>query len=164
MRPKNVRGRRFFTVAGLLIALAAASSSCMPQHRDASQGSAGVEETLAAIIAADKRSDVEAIVGLYTEDAVLIPPEGPSVYGRDAIRQRYSEGFEQFSMDVAFKSEETVVAGEWAYNRGQTVGTLIWHDDREPTPLNDAYLMIRKRGPDGWLIHRLIWNRGTRSP
>lgn len=122
---------------------------------------AAVEQTLREIIAADNRGDLEAIVNLYAPDAVLIPPDENPVTGREAIRRRYSDGFSQFSMEVSFDSAETVLAGEWAFNRGKTTGTLIWLDGRPPTPLNDDYLMILEKSPrSGWQIHRLIWNGG----
>lgn len=135
------------------------AAHCVDRPNAPPPDTSGVERVLEEIISADNRGDVEAIARLYAADAMLIPPGGPPVAGREAILRRYRQGFSQFSMEVSFQPAETVVAGDWAYNMGRTSGTLSWRDDRPPTPLNDDYLMVLRRSPDGnWQIFRLIWN------
>jgi uncharacterized protein (TIGR02246 family) len=120
---------------------------------------AQIKKVLAEIIAADNASNVERIVALYDEDAVLLPPVGLAVVGKAAIKERYRQGFEKAKLEVAFHSEETQVTGAWAFDRGLTRGRNFWSDGSEPTKFEHKYLMILKRQPDGaWKIARLIWN------
>lgn len=120
---------------------------------------AEVEIVVKGIIAADNAGDLEAVLAHYADDAVLLPPNGPIVEGKDAIRERYRAGFEQFRFDVSIAISETKVSGEWAFNRGATQGKLIPHDGGDAVTLNDQYLMILRRMPGGaWKIARLIWN------
>jgi ketosteroid isomerase-like protein/pimeloyl-ACP methyl ester carboxylesterase len=118
-----------------------------------------VKKVLAGIIAADNASDVERIVAFYEDDALLLPPAGHAVAGKAAIKERYRQGFEKARLELVFHSEETQVAGAWAFDRGLTSGRNVWRDGREPTKFEHKYLMILKRQSDGaWKIARLIWS------
>ena len=120
---------------------------------------AQIKKVLAGVIAADNASDVERIVAFYEDDALLLPPASPAVAGKAAIKKRYRQGFEKARLELAFHSEETLVAGAWAFDRGLTQGRNVWRDGREPTKFEHKYLMILKRQPDGaWKIARLIWS------
>jgi len=120
---------------------------------------ARVKTVLAEIIAADNAPDVERIVALYEDDALLLPPAGPAIAGKAAIKERYRQGFEKARLELTFHSEETQVAGAWAFDRGLTRGRNVWRDGKEPAKFEHKYLMILKRQPDGaWKIARLIWN------
>src|SRR5262245_158724 len=83
---------------------------------------AQIKKVLAGIIAADNASDVERIVAFYEDDALLLPPASPAVTGKAAIKERYRQGFENARLELAFHSEETQVAGAWAFDRGLTHG------------------------------------------
>jgi uncharacterized protein (TIGR02246 family) len=119
---------------------------------------AEVESVVQGIIAADNAGDLEAVLAHYTDDAVLLPPNGPIVDGKEAIMQRYRAGFEQFRFEVAITLKETKISGRWAFNRGVTQGRLVPLDGGEARSLNDRYLMILRQTPEGWKIARLIWN------
>src|SRR5262245_28897809 len=83
---------------------------------------AQIKKVLAGIIAADNASDVERIVAFYEDDALLLPPASPAVAGKAAIKERYRQSFENARLELAFHSEETQVAGAWAFDRGLTHG------------------------------------------
>jgi uncharacterized protein (TIGR02246 family) len=42
------------------------------------------------------QNDAAAVAALYTEDAVLLPPETDPVYGREAIEKYYADLFTQY--------------------------------------------------------------------
>ncbi len=118
-----------------------------------------VESVVRGIIAADNAGDLDAVVAHYADDAVLLPPNGRIVEGKEAIRERYRTGFERFRFEVSITLKETKVSGDWAFNRGVTQGRLVPLAGGEARSLNDQYLMILRRMPDGaWKIARLIWN------
>ena len=118
-----------------------------------------VESVVRGIIAADNAGDLDAVVAHYADDAVLLPPNGRIVEGKEAIRERYRTGFERFRFEVSITLKETKVSGDWAFNRGVTKGRLVPLAGGEARSLNDQYLMILRRMPDGaWKIARLIWN------
>ena len=52
-----------------------------------------VAQARAQFVAALGRADTEALAGLYTEDATLLPPSAEPISGRDAIRRFWQAGF-----------------------------------------------------------------------
>ena len=118
-----------------------------------------VRAIASAIIAADNQGDVEKVVGLYTPDAVLMPPGGAFVEGRDAIRAHYGALFSRFSLMATLSSRETIVSGEWAFDRGTTEVASTSKETGETVEAHDKYLMVLHHEEDGWRIARLIWNR-----
>ena len=152
----------FSRLCVLLIAALFAVPPVLAQAAVEGDETARVRKVLEEIIAADNSANVERIVALYEEDALLLPPAGPAVVGKDAIKERYRQGFEKAKLEVAFHSEETHVTGDWAFDRGLTRGRNVWRDGRAPTKFEHKYLMILRRRPDGgWKIARLIWNNNS---
>lgn len=101
--------------------------------------------------------DFDSLVGLYTEDAVFMPPHQPAVQGRSALRS-WMAGFpnvSRFSLTI----DEIDGRADLAYVRGSYAMTL--HPEGAPGPIDDRgkYIEIRKRQPDGsWLLAADIFN------
>ena len=120
---------------------------------------AAIRAVTSGIIAADNTGDATAVIWFYAEDAVLLPPNGAPVAGKDAIRARYEEGFRHFRFAISSSSEETHVFGDWAFDRGTTAGKTIPKTDKSSRQIHDKYVMILHREPGGtWKIARLMWN------
>jgi uncharacterized protein (TIGR02246 family) len=120
---------------------------------------AAIRVVSSGIIAADNTGDATAVIRFYADDAVLLPPSGAPVVGKDAIRARYEEGFRHFRFAISSTSEETHVFGDWAFDRGITEGRTIPKADEPSRQIHDKYVMILHREPSGvWKIARLIWN------
>jgi uncharacterized protein (TIGR02246 family) len=118
-----------------------------------------IRAVTSGIIAADNTGDAAAVIWFYADDAVLLPPNGAPVVGKDAIRARYEEGFQHFRFAISSSSEETHVFGDWAFDRGTTRGKTIPKADESSRQIHDQYVMILHRQPSGtWKIARLIWN------
>jgi uncharacterized protein (TIGR02246 family) len=109
-------------------------------------------------VAAHNNSDADRIVALFTDDAVLMPMDEPSISGRQAIRDHYEEFFDQNPSAIELSPVETRVAGDWAFERIQVKVTLPdgGHDRRQAEV---KYLWILQRQQDGsWKIARAIYN------
>ena len=50
------------------------------------QGRAEVDEANRRFMEAMERGDAASVAALYAEDAVVLPPDGPMVSGRSAIK------------------------------------------------------------------------------
>lgn len=126
---------------------------------------AQVKDVLKQIIAADNAMDVDRIASLYEEDAINLPPNGPAVQGRAAIKERYRSGFAQAKLELSFISEETHVGGDCAFDRGITKGRNVWRNGDPPTEFEHKYVMLLRRQADrSWKIARLIWNSNVSEP
>lgn len=122
-------------------------------------GPRAVKKVVREIIAADNAADLDAVARLYDDEAVWLPPHGDLVRGKNAILSRYRNTFERLTPELSFLSDETHVFGDWAFDRGTTNGKLIPRDGSKPINVNDKYLMILRRSPEGaWRIARLMWS------
>lgn len=152
--------------AGLLAAAIVACTTRPSETKSPGGASKGASASdLAAIsrihqeyVAAHNDSDADRLVALFTDDAVLMPMDEPSISGRQAIRDHYEEFFDQNPSAIELSPVETRVAGDWAFERIQVKVTLAdgEHDSRHADVKS---LWILQRLPDGsWRIARAIDN------
>jgi uncharacterized protein (TIGR02246 family) len=110
------------------------------------------------LMAADNRSDVEAVLECYAKDAVLLPPGGASVQGVENIRPRYEGLFAASRLEVRMDVESIEVKNGLAFSRGFTRGRTVPRDGAPPREIHDRYLMVLRQGPEGaWKIAALMW-------
>ena len=101
--------------------------------------------------------DFDALVRLYAEDAVFMPPHRPAVKGRLALRD-WLGAFPKVTR-FTFTLDDIDGRGDLAYVRGSYSMTL--HPEGAPGPVGDAgkFVEIRKKQPDGsWLLAADIFN------
>jgi uncharacterized protein (TIGR02246 family) len=112
-----------------------------------------------AIVEADNARDLDRVLGSYAQDAVLLPPDGPPVAGRDAIRPRYQSLFSSFTPAIEGRIDEACASPGLAFVRGRNGGRMIARDGGPDRPLDDTYLMLLRKETDGkWRISHLIWH------
>jgi uncharacterized protein (TIGR02246 family) len=107
--------------------------------------------------------DTERYLTFLTEDAVLMPPNGPAVIGKDAIRSWNQAMSEQVRIQTyAPVDDEIVVADEWAFRRATVDWTLTPTAGGEPIRDFGKFIIIYRRKGDGsWKVARDIWNSNT---
>ncbi len=98
--------------------------------------------------------DAESLAALYAPDAVLLPPNQPAVFGRDAIAATNAAFFTTGDFKIDVEPLETVIDGELAYVAGRYRmwtgdGTLVDHG---------KYIEIWHTVNGEWLISRDIYN------
>ncbi len=114
--------------------------------------------------AAYNAGDAAALADLFTDDAVLIPPNGAPHTGKERIQSRYQWRFDQFTVKHSINTEETKVAGDWAFSRGTYKLLLTPKEEGEPSEVTGMYILIcQRQRDDSWKIARLIWN-GNHPP
>ena len=92
-----------------------------------------------------------ATASLYTENAILMPPNQGPVEGRAAIRAWF-EHFPAMS-EFTLTPIEIDGNGDFAYVRGTYALTIAAAGGKAATPDHGKYVVIRRRQPDGkWLI------------
>lgn len=99
--------------------------------------------------------DLDQFMSLWADDAILMNPDTPAIFGKEQIRASYQPLFEQFNIAVDIYGEtEVQVSGDLAFSRG--TGTLTLTPKGEgPTTFSDAkWLDILKRQADGsWKVY-----------
>ncbi len=108
--------------------------------------------------AAYSDGDLDALLALYTDDAVDIPP-GPISIGKAAIRQRHERGLVGVTANSSIAFDEVVVTGDWAFARGVYQATYTTVADGTQTQARNDNLWLFHRESDGsWRIARMMYN------
>ena len=104
--------------------------------------------------AAAGRRDYAAMAALYTEAAMVLPPEEPVVIGRKAIEDFWRAAVSSLDIvGVTLSTADLEVHGDAAFEVGEA-------DMKTSSGLAKVkYLVVWLRGHDGqWRLHRDIWN------
>ena len=105
-----------------------ASTAFAAQAQTSAEGSAETAAISAAVTSyevAMNASNTDALVALYAEDGVLMPPYTHSVVGKAAVREAYVAGSKVFALHVKFNIAEVVqMAPDWAFVRTNSAGTM----------------------------------------
>lgn len=123
----------------------------------------------AAEIAANNRAfesafeagNVDGIGALLAPDVMALPPDGPVVIGRDAVRQLWESAIRDHGMTSCRITTDTVdVVGDLASEVGHATMTTAPPGGKSETA-KIKYLVVWKRLNGKWLLHRDTWNAIT---
>ena len=104
--------------------------------------------------------DADGLTSLFTEDAVLMPPDEALVVGKEQLFNRHKKLFKQYSLQHRLHSDESVVCGDWGFDRGAYAMTLLSRTSSRQKEETGKYLTLFRKERNGqWLIARDIWNR-----
>src|SRR6185436_6197580 len=112
------------------------------------------------VLKASLSGDVNEIVALFADDAVLLPPNDTALYGKDEIRSWWEEYFSFFRVTSSVETErELTVAGEQAYDRNAFSVTIV-PKQGGPRIVDDMRSLIvwRQESDGNWKITHQIWN------
>ncbi len=118
------------------------------------------EEAISALLqkyqAALNASDTDAVMPLYAEDGVFMPPNNPSAIGAAAVRRAYDAVFRAITLSVQFKLAEIVeMAPGWAFARTNSAGTNTFRQTGAKSAEGNQELFIFRKGDGGaWKIAR----------
>lgn len=131
------------------------SSESRQRGRFEAQQEAEIVAVLKSYERALNASDVAGVVQLYTDDAVLLPPEAPTAVGIDAVRASYMGIFQTLDLDLTFKvAEVNVVSSDWAFLRSASTGvaTLLASGAQVPSSNHELFVLQKCHGP--WKLAR----------
>jgi uncharacterized protein (TIGR02246 family) len=110
--------------------------------------------------AAWKAGDAERVANAYTNDAVLLPQNGPAVTGKSAILAFDKGFFDQYApSNFEISSDEVQTMGDWAFDRGTYKFMATPKAGGEPLNDQGKYIVLLQRQADGsWKLARDIDN------
>ena len=133
-------------------------------ERDAATDRQQLAKLLREHVDAVNASNVEAILAGMTDNVVYLAPGQPPVLGRDALRKVMEPFYGSNDAQVSMRAEETVVAGDWAWEWGHLSGSIHPKIVTQATAFEGKYLYIYQRQRDGsWKIARDIYNESGSS-
>ena len=109
-----------------------------------------VAEALAAYNNALNSSDTNAVMPLYMEDGVFMPPYSPSAVGAVAVREAYDAVFAAIRLTVKFSVAEVVeMSPEWVFARTNSAGNTLNHATGKTSAEGNQELFIFRKDRDG---------------
>lgn len=110
------------------------------------------------------REDVESALELLTEDYVLWPAGASPVVGRDSVRALFDAALARYHIQPSFESEERIVSGNLAVDRGWDVQTIQPREGGESQTQRQRVFLVLRRGVDGqWRYARGMSQPGPAS-
>jgi uncharacterized protein (TIGR02246 family) len=108
-------------------------------------------------IAAVSAGEIEQLGNLMTDDIVVIHGDGRLVSGKKAVMSDFARSLQELSVQQTVESDETVVAGEWAFDRA-TVHTIVQSRKSGNARHFDSrsVTILRKQGNGPWRVARTI--------
>jgi uncharacterized protein (TIGR02246 family) len=152
-----------FAIVGLLLI-----AGCSTASTDTSADLTAISALRDAYAVAFTAEDAAKTASTFAPDGILMEDNAPAVRGRDAIRAHYEKMMAGMETDIQLKSEETVVNGDWAFDRGQTWLHVMSKDPKSTMPMimdQGKYVAILKKQSDGaWLVSKVIANSNIGPP
>ncbi len=135
-------------IAGLVLSLGACRSPEPVESLEVEKAS--IRAVTEEFLNAHRARDWSRVAGIFTEDAVLMPPGAGIIGGRPAIQKWFEENEQKTSVDLEIT--EIDVRGDLAYVRGTSTVTVV-SEGAELVTFAGKYLDIRRKQPDGsWLV------------
>ena len=107
--------------------------------------------------AAVEAGDIEALGRLMTEDIVVIHGNGRLVCGKEAMMNDTARSLKDFSVRQTVESEETIVAGEWAFDRAKVHTVISTREGGETKQFDSRTVtLLRKHSEGEWRVARVI--------
>jgi ketosteroid isomerase-like protein len=102
----------------------------------------------------------DALEDLLTDDYEVWAQGAPPIIGPAAAAVAMRGAVERFDIVQSFEPLETVVAGDWAFERGIERMVLTPRDGGEKRTLEQRTFLIERKGPDGkWRFARGMTNQ-----
>jgi uncharacterized protein (TIGR02246 family) len=102
--------------------------------------------------------DIEQLGRLMTDDIVVVHGNGRVLTGKEAVMEDFAHSLQDFLIKQTVEPEETIVAGEWAFDRA-TVHTAISsrkHGGETRQFNSKTITILRKERGLGWCVARAI--------
>lgn len=115
--------------------------------------------------AAENAGSTERMRVHIAEDIVMMAPNMPAVTGADNTMQAMRAFFDTFNVQIQYDTEEIVVAGGWAFDRGIYKQRLTPKQGGQDLVESGKYLWVYRRDANGaWKQVRVIWNSSDPAP
>lgn len=113
--------------------------------------------------AAAEGRDVDRVVSYWADDAIVLPPGGPALVGKAAIREFVAKSFQTPGFSISWKTTDVVVArsGDLAYSTGINRVTFNGPDGKQVVLDGKAVAVWRMDKDGAWKCVVDIWNESN---
>jgi ketosteroid isomerase-like protein len=153
---------RAFASALIAVALLTTLSACTATRTHApslAQDQAAIAEFNRRYLKSINDGDIATLSSLTTEGHIMIPPSRPPIVGKAANDTLNGRVFQEFKIDESWAPVETVVSGDWAYQRGTFAVAATPKAGGTTRTTTGNFLRIYQRQSDGsWRMIRDMFN------
>jgi ketosteroid isomerase-like protein len=112
------------------------------------------------ILEASRSGDIDGLMTLFADDAVVMPPNDTTLYGKDEIRSWWQEYFQWFQISSSIETDrDMTIAEDQAFHRA--VISIVIVPKRGGSRIRDEVRTLtvwhQSAGGD-WKISHQIWN------
>ncbi len=153
-------------IKSALAAVSLFASAAFAAQAQTSAETASISATVTSYEVAMNASNTDALIALYAEDGVLMPPYTHSVVGKAAVREAYVAGSKVFALHVKSNIAEGVqMAPDWAFVRTNSAGTMkINATGATSDEANQELFILRKEAGGEWKIARYSFSSTNPPP
>jgi ketosteroid isomerase-like protein len=144
-----------------LVALAVLATACEDSPTSSSNNDQAADEVRAASLAWDQEynsGDIDALMDLYHDDVVSIPPGLPALVGKQALRADFEAFFEAYTATHQTTIAELEITGDLAVERATYTWSANARDGSGGFSETGRHIVIRKRVNGAWKVLWEIWN------
>ena len=107
------------------------------------------------------KRNFDALDKIYTADARILPPGGPMISGREAIKGFWSGLIQSVNAkSAALTSVDVMPAGDGAIEIGRAT-LRVGPEGQAPTDLEVKYVVYWRQEDSRWKWHIDIWNQNS---
>jgi len=150
----------------LPLAVLAGCQSLSAPAPDPVREEAAIRATDARWLAAAQAHDLEQTVSYWTDDVYMMPPGGPAMVGKEALRRYVAGAFTIPDFSISWVTDHIWVAksGDVAYAVGTDTIRLTSPDGKPVVEHNKAVAVWRKGADGSWKCAVDIWNAAEPQP
>ncbi len=150
----------------LPLAVLAGCQSMSAPAPDAVREAAAIRAADARWLAAAQAHDLEQTVSYWTDDVYMMPPGGPPMVGKEALRRYVSGAFTIPDFSISWVTDRIWVAksGDVAYAVGTDTIRLTTPEGKAVVEHNKAVAVWRKEPDGSWKCAVDIWNAAEPQP
>mgnify|MGYP004705430153 CR=1 FL=1 len=147
-------------IAACLLMLAGCPDNTAPDSRDAQAAQQDISDMHAQLLKAYNSRDAAGVAALYTDDAILMPPNAATVKSKIAVGDFMRQTLVPPMNSMLLNVSETQVSGDYAFSTGYY--TVLRADGT--TLDRGKFVEILQHETEGWRIFRDIYNSDMAAP
>jgi ketosteroid isomerase-like protein len=149
--------KKILTAVAAAALTAACSQGAEPPFGQ--QDSARIRQRTQEFAQVFNAKDMQKLLSLYSGETVFMPPNAPTVRGREAVAHFYKRMFDEGAGDLALESKDIGGYGQLAFESG-TFSLTRRPPSGQETRDRGKYMFIWRfnRAQTVWLIDYTIWS------
>jgi ketosteroid isomerase-like protein len=135
------------------------TAACAPAaQRDDGEDRAAVNNIRLEFEAGENTGELDRMTRYLAADVVAMPPNRAITTGATALTELLRGFLGAYKVDVKYTTDEILIAGDWAFERGTAVETMTPKAGGVAETSNAKYLWLYRRNNGKWELARLMWN------